>query len=414
MAGNLPVVPTRASLSASGRAPSPRTIRNSGAERFLGSHHNISRPASFQQQTASLRQTMQQNRVGAIPAGGAFAGRSPNAVGTMERPSAGIRNGQTSGVGTRNQNAQSAYRPFGNNGNASREPQRGTSQTAPAQNRGGFRPFTPPNGSNRSTGGNGSMSRPEPQRGTAQTAPAENRGGFRPFTAPNQNDRSFGGNNASRPEPQRGTSQTAPAENRGGFRPFTSPNQNDRSFGGNNASRPEPQRGTSQSAPAENRGSFRPFNPPSRSETSRGGTSSNGGYWNRSAPSSSTPRSNSDSPGRGSSRPQLDMRQPVVHRPSSSGGYPRGGYSGPSNGGSHGPSAGYSRPSYGGGGPSPSYSRPSYGGGGGARPSSPSYGGGGHAPSGGGYHGGGGGCGGGGHSGGGGGGHSGGGHSGHR
>ena len=416
MAGNLPVVPTRASLSASGRAASPRTIRDAGAQRFVGSHNN-NRPASFQQQTASLRQTMQQNRVGAIPAGGrSNAGftRSPSAVGTMQRPSAGIANHENSNFGNRsaqNQSAQSgSYRPYGNSGNGSREPQRGTSQAAPAQSRGEFRPFTPPSATNRSTGGNGSMSRSVPQRGTAQSAPAENRGGFRPFNSPSENNRSYGNSNASRPEPQRGTSQAAPAENRGSFRPFNSPSENNRSYSGNsNASRPEPQRGTSQAAPAESRGSYRPFNPPSRSETSRGGTSSSGGsgYWNRSAPSTSTQRSYSQSPSRGSSRPQLDMRQPIVNRPSYSGGSSRG----------------YSGPSYSGPRSESGYSRPSYGGGGGSRSSSPSFGGGGHAPSGGGYHGGGGGGGGGGHysggggggrSSGGGGGHSGGGHSGHR
>ena len=70
MAGNLPVVPTRASLSASGRPASPTTIRDGGAQRFFGTHNNLARPASFQQQTAGLRQTMQQSHVGAIPAGG--------------------------------------------------------------------------------------------------------------------------------------------------------------------------------------------------------------------------------------------------------------------------------------------------------------------------------------------------------
>src|SRR5579864_2192130 len=51
MAGNLPVVPTRASLSASGRAAAPSTIRNGGSERFFGTHNNMARPVSFQQQT---------------------------------------------------------------------------------------------------------------------------------------------------------------------------------------------------------------------------------------------------------------------------------------------------------------------------------------------------------------------------
>jgi hypothetical protein len=345
MAGNLPVVPSRASLSASGRAASSTTIRNGGAQRFFGAHNNIARPASFQQQTATLRQTMQQNRVGAIPAGGRsngeFARRGPSAVGTMQRPSAGVESRQASSIGTRNapnQNSQSgAYRPFSGNNSASRpEPQHGTSQMGPAQNRGGFRPFTPPSGNNRPAGGSSSVSRPEPQRGTSQAAPQESRGGFRPFTPPSGNNRPAGGSSS--------------------------------------VSRPEPQRGTSQAAPAENRGSFRPFNPPSRSEVSRGGTtSSSGGYWNRTAPSSSPSssgqqRSYSEGYSRGSSRPQLDMRQPIVRSPSyGGGGYPRGGYSAPSYGGSRG---------------APSSSRPSYGGGG-SRPS-PSYGGGGHAPSGGG------------------------------
>jgi uncharacterized protein DUF6600/FecR-like protein len=303
MAGNLPVVPSRASLSASGRAASPATIRNGGPQRFFGTHNNIARPASFQQQTASLRQTMQQSHVGAIPAGGRsngeFAGRGPSAAGTMQRPSAGVTNRQAGTFGNRSV----------------------PNQNASTTNRGGFRPFTPPSGNNHSVGGNNSASRPAPQRGTSQAAPVENRGGFRPFT------------------------------------------------------------------------------PPSRSEVSRGASSSSassGGYWNRTAPSSSGQRSYSDGFGRETSRPQLDMHQPIVRSPSyGAGGYPRGGYSAPSYGGSRG---------------APGYSRPSYGGGG-SRPA-PSYGGGGHAPSGGGHYSGGGG---GGHSSGGGGGsHSGGGgHSGH-
>ncbi len=410
MAGNLPVVPSRASLSASGRAAAPSTIRNGGPQRFFGAHNNMARPVSFQQQTANLRQTMQRSHVGAIPAGGrsntAFAGRSPNAIGTMQRPSAGVVNRQPGSFGNRNtanQGAQTAnrsgYRPFNGNSGAS-VPQRGTSQAAPVQSRGGFRPFTPPSGNNRSVGGS-SMSRPEPQRGTSQAAPAQNRGGFRPFTPPSGNNRPVGGSSMSRPEPQRGTSQAAPAQNRGGFRPFTPPSSNNRSLGGNtNSSRPEPQRGMSPAAPVENRGGYRPFTPPSRGEVSRGGsTGSGGGYWSRTAPSSNAPRAYSDGYGRGSSRPQLDMRQPIVRGPSYGGAPSRGGYSGPSYGQRSAPS--YSRPSYGGG----SRSAPSYGGGGG-----------GHAPSGGGGHYGGGGGGGhpsgggGGHpSGGGGGGHSGGG-----
>src|SRR5580704_1398211 len=198
MAGNLPVVPSRSSLSASGRAAAPSTVRNTGSQRFFGStHNNLARPVSFQQQTASLRQTMQQSHVGAVPAGGrsnaAFAGRGPSAVGTMQRPSAGVASRQAGSFSNRNvpnQNApNSSYRPFNGSNSASRpEPQRGTSQAAPVQNRGGFRPFTPPNENNRSSGANSSASRPEPQRGTSQAASAENRGGFRPFNPPSNSE----------------------------------------------------------------------------------------------------------------------------------------------------------------------------------------------------------------------------------
>jgi len=276
MAGNVPVVPSRASLSASGRAASPSTIRNGGPSRFYGTHNNVARPASFQQQTASLRQSMQQNHVGGVPAGGRSSGEfsARGANGTTQRPSAGVAN---RGSGS-----------FGNRPGSS----------SPSQ--GGVRSFTPPNRSSE-TGNAGSLGR--------------------------------------------GTNQGSESENRGGFRPFT---------------------------------------PPARSESNAG---SSGGYWNRTAPSGGgSQRGYSDGFGRGSSRPQLDMHQPIVR--------------GPSYGGSRGGYPGYRAPSYGG-------SRPSYGGGGRA----PSYGGGGRAPSGGGH------VGGGGHpSGGGGGGHSGGGgsHGGHR
>lgn len=337
MAGNLPVVPSRASLSASGRAAAPSTMRNGGAQHFYGSARGtMTRPASFQQQTASLRQSMQQSHVGAIPAGGrsnaSFAGRGNSNM----RPSAGIP----------------ANRQMNNFGNRA-----GNNQSMQNGNRGSFNNNRPGSGMNSA------------QRGTSQAAPAENRGGFRPFTPPSNSSRSPGSNmNSYRPEPQRGTSQAAPAENRGGFRQFSPPSRNEMSSSGSNGYSP-------------NRGN-------------------GNNYWNRTAPSTSGQRGYSSpysgSYGRGSSsRPQLDMRQPIVRGPSY-GGAPRGSY-----GGGYGGYRG--APSYGG-----SHSAPSYGGSRG-----PSYGGGGggHAPSGGGGHSYGGG--GGGHSSGGGGGHSSGGGGGH-
>ncbi len=316
MAGNLPVVPSHASLSASGRAAAPSTLRNGGSQRFYGSvHNNVARPVSFQQQTASLRQTMQQNHVGAVPAGGRMSG------------------GQSAGV-------------------------RGT---------------TPMNNMQRPSAGtlsNRQMNNPANRTATNQPSATQpgNRGGFRPFTPPSSNTRpsTFGGSQRTNGYPSS----------------VNSPNTRSTNMGTRTL---EPQRGVTPSAPSSNRNGFRPFTPPSGSQVSRGASSapvtrgSSGDYWNRTAPSSVQSRGGNSYPGsygRGSSsRPQLDMRQPIA-RPPSNGGYPS--YRGaPSYGGSRSaPSYGGSRgaPSYGG-----SHSAPSYGGGG--RPSAPS--GGGH-PSGGG------------------------------
>ena len=284
MAGNLPVVPSRASLSASGRAAAPSTMRGGGAQSFYGTHNNESRPASFQQQTASLRQSMQQNHVGGIPAGGRSSSEFANrGASNMQRPSAGTP----------------ANRESGNFGNRTAN---GPASAANANRAGSYRPFTPPSSSTRSAeSGYAGSSRTEPQRSAGSSSGTENRGGFRPFTPPS-------GSEASRGE--------------------------------------------------------------SNSSYSRGGNSN---YWNRTESGSAGQRSYgnySDGYGRGSSRPQLDMRQPIVRSPSY-GGNSRGGYRG--------------APSYGGGGHStPSYRAPSGGGG-------HSYGGGGgHSGGGGGHSGGGG------------------------
>jgi hypothetical protein len=347
MAGNLPVVPSRASLSASGRAAAPSTVRNGGAEHFFGSaHNNVARPASFQQETAHLQQAMHQSHVNGFSAGGRVNSGSVAAQGTMQRPSPGTPSNRQS---TNNSGNRGVNNP-----------------SSPMQggNRGGFRPFTPPTNTNVHSVGTmspGSANVGSPRGTTSQPV---NRSGLRPFTPPSGTSRSSG---SASLEPQRGVNQSAPSQNRDGFRPFTPPS-------GNQASRDV-----------------------SNASSQRGGS---GSYWSRTAPSSmQSPRgygSSSGSYGAGgygrgsSSRPQLDMRQPIVRSPS------YGGYSRPSYGG------------YGGGGRSAS---PSYGGsrggyGGGGHSSVPS-GGGGHSSGGGGGHSSGGGAG---HSSGGGGGHSGGGH----
>ena len=306
MAGNLPVVPSRSSLSASGRAASPSTIRGGGPSRFYGTHNNISRPASFQHETASLRQSMAQSRVGGIPAGG-LSNTGFSARGTMSRPSAGIASRESGSFGGRESSG---------------------SGTRAGSSSPGYRPFTPPNSTNRSSSpatserSNGGFGNPEPrgampERGTAQSSSPASRDGFRPFTPPSRSEAGAAANS------QRG----------GGYWNRTAPSM-----------------------------------PSGRGYSAGYGQGSMG------------------------SRPQLDMHQPIVRgpsyggsRPSYGGGY--GGYRAPSYGGSR-PSfgGGGSRPSFGGGAHSaPSGGGHPSGGGGGGH----SGGGGGHSGGGGGHSGGG-------------------------
>jgi FecR protein len=184
MAGNLPVVPSRASLSASGRAAAPSTIRGGGSEHFFGSvHNNVARPQSFQQQTAHLQQTMQQSHMAGFSGGsrmgaGGSTVRGTTTTGTMQKPTAGtLSNREMNNSGTRSP------------GNPTSTMQGG--------NRGAFRTFTPPNSSNAHSAGPGSSGRSsmegaQPQRRMGQSAPAGNRDGFRPFTPPSHNDMSRG------------------------------------------------------------------------------------------------------------------------------------------------------------------------------------------------------------------------------
>ena len=81
MTGNMPVVPTRASLSASGRAAAPSTIHNSGSQHFFGTQ-STSHAESFQQQAAHLQQSMQQAHFSPVAAGARATGPSSAAAGS--------------------------------------------------------------------------------------------------------------------------------------------------------------------------------------------------------------------------------------------------------------------------------------------------------------------------------------------
>jgi hypothetical protein len=256
MTGNMPVVPTRASLSASGRAAAPSTIHNTASEHFAGTQ-TTARAESFQQQTAHLQQSMQQSHFSPVTAG----------------RSTGSSSSITESRGTESQ-------------------ARGTSSGVAA------------------TSG-------KPGAGTASSARDMNKG-----TSPEHSQSAAQASSHSEP-------------NRSEWKTFTPP-----SHGSETTGRSE-----------------------SSSATSSRGES--GSYWNRTTPSSGYSRGSASSGYAGGySRPQLNMRQPIV-QPRSSDGY--GGYRGssPSYGGSRG---GYSAPSHtapSGGGSHPSGGGSGHSGGGG-------------------------------------------------
>jgi len=259
MTGNMPVVPSRASLSASGRAAAPSTIHSSASQHFFGSQ-SAARPASFQQQTAHLQSAMQASHVSPMTAGGR--------MGTSESRSASTASTARSGAGT---------------AGSGREP-----STA--------------------------------SRGSTDAASSTH---------------SFSGTGGTRSESAQSTHGET---NSGGWRSFSpSPGGNETSSG--------------------------------RTSAESAGRGESGSYWNRSSPSSGYSRESGSSGyerGGSGSRPQLNMRQPIV-QPRSSEGYGRAGYGG-SYGGYRGtPSYGGSHGGYNGGGShsAPSSSGHSGGGGGG-------------------------------------------------
>src|SRR5580704_17010950 len=245
MTGNMPVVPTRASLSASGRAAAPSTIHNGGSQHFYGTQ-STARPESFQQQTAHLQQSMQQSHFSPVAAGARATG-----------PGASESRGTSAATG----------RPSAGTPASGREMNSGATRSAGNQ------------ATANENGNRGSATRPESSVNRAESA------------------------SSPRGEPDRSEWKT-----------FTPPSHSGESAG-----------------------------------HSAGGSESNSGgsYWNRTAPGSSYSRgSGSSNYGRsGYSRPQLNMRQPIV-QPRSSGSYggSHSGYSGShsSGGGSHSSSGGHS------------------------------------------------------------------------
>jgi hypothetical protein len=149
MTGGMPVTPTHASLSASGRAASPSTVHNTAAEHFAGTH-SASRPESFQRETAHLQQSMQQSHFSPVSAGSRSAGtESRAATGNFSKPSAGTpaSGRETNNSANRGVNGESgrvSNSTAFSNRPESGSPNRGTSS------RNGWSSFTPPSHSGES------------------------------------------------------------------------------------------------------------------------------------------------------------------------------------------------------------------------------------------------------------------------
>jgi len=305
MAGNLPVVPSRSSLSASGRAAAPSTIRAGGSERFFGAvHNNVAHPASFQQETTHLQQSMQQSHVAGIQAGGRLGGESLAARGTS-----------TGGLQKQPAGTFQSGREMNNLGN------KGTGPSPTVGNHGAFRPFTPPtnNGARPMGSSPTGASGVGTQRGTNLPG-TENRGGFRPFTPPSHNTPSAGSNLPSvRGRSGNYWSRTAPSsiESRG----YGSGGYGSGSYGG--GSRPQLDMRQPIVRPSYNRPSYSGY-----PHTPSYGGGYGGGSHN--APSYSAPRGGSGGGGH-------------VSAPSGGGGHSSGGGGGHSGGGGGGGHSGGGR-----------------------------------------------------------------------
>ncbi|MGA6950684.1 MAG: DUF6600 domain-containing protein [Candidatus Sulfotelmatobacter sp.] len=257
MTGNMPVVPTRASLSASGRAAAPSTIHNRASQHFFGTQ-TASHTESFQQQTTRLQQSMQQSHFSPVAAGARATGPGATESRVTESRAAESRSASASGFGRSRAGSTSAGRDVNNS-------------------------------ATRSAGNDAATNENREEHSSSTQA-----------------------------------SSTRSDPNRSEWKTFTPPSQSSESAG----------------------------RAASAADTLRG---DGGSYWNRTAPSSSYSRGSSASNGvsnydRGAgSRPQLNMRQPIV-QPRSSGAY--GGYRGaPSYSGSRPGSSGgasHSAPSSGG------------------------------------------------------------------
>jgi hypothetical protein len=188
MTGNLPVVPSRASLSPSGRAAAPSTIHNNASQHFFGTR-STSHPESFQQQTAHLQQSMQQSHFSPVAAGARSTG-----AGTAESRASTAAAGKSSATSAGSAGSDRGTMARDTASSASRAESASSNRGEP--NRSEWKTFTPPSHTADSTARGGSSteasSRGESGSYWNRTAPSSSysRGG----------SSSYGGGSSSRPQ----------------------------------------------------------------------------------------------------------------------------------------------------------------------------------------------------------------------
>jgi hypothetical protein len=346
MTGSLPVVPSRESLLANNRAASPETMRVNENQRFFG--RQAATPQRFDDQAAQVRQAIQRDghftpiQAGAVTrtdaGGGDLRGRSlgnENRVGAGEGatgqgrdagaasgrgfPSAG-NNGNNAGTGNTGNNSDRGFQRGGDN-TSGRSDSRTTVNTG---NDRGWQRF-PSNGSpsNGSTTG-----RSDSPASTNSGSDRSSDRGWQRFPS----GTSGSGRTDSQTDNPRSDSNSG-RENRGWGRSSGGSDNSGRS----NSSAPS-------NNPPANRSEDRGWQMPS------GGNSGSGNSGRSSGDSGSRGWGRGSDSGSGSSRPPLDMRQPVVTPRSSGGGSSGGGYSGGGSSGGGRSSGGESRGGGGGGG----------------------------------------------------------------
>jgi hypothetical protein len=279
MTGNLPVVPSRGSLSASGRAASPSTIHSGAAQHFFGSRAAAA-PQSFERQAAQVHEAVQRT--------GGF-GQSQN-------------NARTTAINAnRGPVASGAERPRASTqAGMNREGAMNSSRGAGA---------TPANDGWRRFGSEQAANRPQ----AAGQAPPNARANVtrRGQDTPAQNSRPSG--NVSRPQ---GSTAVRPSGPSGRATPST-PNRGE----GWQRFTPQPRSTAPERSPG--RGASSGYGRTEYGSGGYGGSAySRGSYGNRGYAGSD-------------SRPPLDMRKPIV-TPRSSGAYSGGRYPSGGGGGSRG------------------------------------------------------------------------------